>query len=480
MFVAQGAARPSFVNSVFRNNTAASGCPLTCTVEKRSDNVCDSSECLSRECGWDYRGSCCPASCVRHGALSTWGNNVCDPTCNTEACGWDGGDCCESSQCKILGGNGACDNACNNKYCGFDSGDCSTDVSSSFGGYNLAEHVGFDGHAKGGVGALLGGATATISGSRFEHNKADLGGAFYVQGCTTLRKSDAPCPYVALGETSAVTVTDSTVVGGEAERGGFIYSAIGATVGVERVSASAGKASQQGGLLWASQTTVTIKDTNVSGHAAEDGAVAYLSDSTFTMERSEAVEGQSSRAGGALVFTDGSGGTLGSTTLSNNAAPRGGAIRVVSTTSASVGPGRLDTYTGFRNAAPSLLIQSSTLKSNVAASEGGAILLEGVATRVSSVEVRASSFDLNRCDNCNGGTLYADGGAVVVRDGTSFLNSSAVNGGAMYVTSSSMELQGTLVHGSVAASRGGGLCLTSSTLNISAASLTTARGPGGT
>ena len=363
-----------------------------------------------------------------------------------------------------------CNSQCNNKYCGFDQGDCSTDVTSAWGGFNLAEHVGFDGHSKGGVGALLGGATATIRRSRFEYNTADLGGAFYVQGCTTLRASDAPCPSVSatLGDTSAITVTDSTVVGAEAERGGFVYSAIGAIVELERVRASAGRASQQGGLLWASQTTVSIKDTNVSGHVAEDGAVAYLSDSTLVMDRSEAVDGQSSRAGGALVFTDGSRGTIGNTTLSNNAALLGGAIRIVSTTSASIGSGRLDSYT--IPAPSSLLVDRSTIESNVAASEGGAILLEGSATRVSFVEVHASSFDLNRCDNCNGGTLYADGGSVHLV-GTAVLNSSAVQGGAMYVRSSTVQLQSTQVRGSNATLRGGGLALIGSTLNISDASV---------
>ena len=463
VFVAQGAASPVFVNSIFRNNTAASGCPLSCTVEKRSDNVCDSSECLSRQCGWDYRGTCCPAECD-----ALWSNGVCNPACNVEACGWDGGDCCDSSACTNLAGNGACDSACNNKYCGFDRGDCSTDVTSSWGGYDLAEHVGFDGHAKGGVGALLGGASATISGSHFEHNKADLGGAFYVQGCTTRRASDAPCPYVDLGETSSILVTDSTIVGADAERGGFIYSAIGATVDVERVRASAGRASQQGGLLWASQSTITIKDTNATRHAAEDGAFAYVSDCAFNMDRSEVLEGQSSRAGGALVFTDGSRGTIGNTTLSNNAALLGGAIRVVSSLTAAVGPGRLDTYSIA--AGPSLLLESSTIESNVATSEGGAILLEGSATRVSSIELRASSFDLNRCDSCNGGTVYANGGDVLARD-TAFLHSTAVEGGAVYARASTVQLQGAQVRSSTASLPGGGLSLFQSTLNISASSV---------
>ena len=63
----------------------------------------------------------------------------------------------------------------------------------AWGGYDLAEHAGFDGLGKGGVGAVVSGAHVTMSRCSFVSNHAALGGVFYVQGCLPERSNDAPC-----------------------------------------------------------------------------------------------------------------------------------------------------------------------------------------------------------------------------------------------------------------------------------------------
>ena len=79
----------------------------------------------------------------------SWQNGVCDSSCNTAECGYDGGDCnqlCNYNYDHNLNGNhsnttdsdvlecdiyssfdnGVCDVACNNSYCSFDKGGCVT------------------------------------------------------------------------------------------------------------------------------------------------------------------------------------------------------------------------------------------------------------------------------------------------------------------------------------------------------------------
>ena len=93
-FVAEGGAAPTFENCTFVNNTAASGCPETCTAAMRADDVCDAEDCGLRSCGWDWRGACCPAACE-----AAWADGACTGGCNTTACGYDGGDCCADADC---------------------------------------------------------------------------------------------------------------------------------------------------------------------------------------------------------------------------------------------------------------------------------------------------------------------------------------------------------------------------------------------
>ena len=53
--------------------------------------------------------------------------------------------------------------------------------------------MGFDGRSKGGVGLVIGGAHATLLQCTLEGNVAELGGAFYVQGCDESRSREALC-----------------------------------------------------------------------------------------------------------------------------------------------------------------------------------------------------------------------------------------------------------------------------------------------
>ena len=57
-----------------------------------------------------------------------WRDGVCDTGCDTQECGYDGGDCnqlCLNQTCNYnKWGNGVCDQECNNTQCDYDFGDC--------------------------------------------------------------------------------------------------------------------------------------------------------------------------------------------------------------------------------------------------------------------------------------------------------------------------------------------------------------------
>lgn len=53
------------------------------------------------------------------------GDGRCQPECASGACGFDGGDCCNTDLCKLFWlGDGVCHSECDTPACGFDGGDC--------------------------------------------------------------------------------------------------------------------------------------------------------------------------------------------------------------------------------------------------------------------------------------------------------------------------------------------------------------------
>lgn len=72
---------------------------------------------------WACYEAWCDSSMVR---LTQVGNGVCNYSCMTESCAWDGGDCVAMCGCLVgLLSDGNCDSACNTWECGYDGGDCS-------------------------------------------------------------------------------------------------------------------------------------------------------------------------------------------------------------------------------------------------------------------------------------------------------------------------------------------------------------------
>jgi len=127
---------------------------------RAGDGRCDQ-DCNTRACGYDG-GDCRvrptpppppppprPQGCGRGRAAqpnfcsTRAGNGRCDRECNTNACGFDGGDCrpapppppprpqgcgrgraANPNHCPARAGDGQCNPECNTSACGFDGGDC--------------------------------------------------------------------------------------------------------------------------------------------------------------------------------------------------------------------------------------------------------------------------------------------------------------------------------------------------------------------
>ena len=83
-----------------RVHARAGGCP-GCEDDWLNDGVCDD-ECQTQACGWDM-GDCVFANgslvtpqkerCTRSCPASWVNDGECDPACNVETCNFDGGDC---------------------------------------------------------------------------------------------------------------------------------------------------------------------------------------------------------------------------------------------------------------------------------------------------------------------------------------------------------------------------------------------------
>ena len=467
--VAQGGGRPAFEWCSFKGSKAQSGCPASCTLAMRKDDVCDFEVCGYRQCGFDKRsGSCCPTSCA-----ASAGDGTCNPACNNAECGYDRGDCCENEVfCTTSRGDGNCDSRCNNAACGYDGGDCAVDKTMMWGGYELAEHVGFDGFSKGGVGLFIGGAKGIFKNCTFENSAADLGGAFYIQGCDSSRATDAPCVSVPSGETSSLELQDCNATGASAVRGGFIYVAMRGKVTVSNLRLSGTKVEEQGGLVWSSKSDVTVTGGELAEYEAADGAALYLSDSVLKLDGTDLRNGMSGGAsgGGAIVLTDGSRGELlGNCTITNSSADHGGGIRVISTEEAEVGSGRLETYPTSK--ASTLAVDTCTLRDNSASKSGGAIDIVGSSSRKSSVMLNSVTLDSNKAIGGDGGCIAIQAGELDV-DSSEIDGSQAARGGAVFAKSSSkVRMASTKVRDSSATERGGALHASGGSVDLTAGTL---------
>ena len=395
----------------FANNSAVSGCNPACTAALLFGNAACDNECNFRQCGWDYTGQCCPASCD-----ATWADGACQTACNITACGHDGGDCCADATCAAKRGDGTCDAACNSAACGHDGGDCfanGPDGGLAWGGFDLAEHTGFDGRSKGGVGVIIGGSHVSMLNCSFDGNAADFGGAFYVQvTLPLLLLTRAPPPprnhahpflrpaithihphtriprahkiLSASQQKTHVSYYHATTLLLPAQgcdqsraRDALCSSAVTAAGETSRLtldgSTATANTATRGGLMYVAingQATLRRVDAS-SSSASEQGGLVWASHATLALDATT-VSGVSAAEGGALYLADSTLTADDTTIASCAAATRGGAI--------------------FATAAAAATLRRCALTANTAPT-GGAVLLLSSAT---------AAYGSGRLDSCRG------------------------------------------------------------------------------
>ena len=477
-FVAEDGSNPIFRTTKFANNTALSGCPVTCTIALRSDDVCDADMCGSRACGYDYKGHCCPAACADAGA-----NGICEGACSAPevaaACGYDFGDCCPESTCVNTRADGTCDAACDNAECGFDGGDCGIDAGMSWGGVDLAEQLGFDGFSKGGTGLLTGGAHVKLIDCQVEDSAADLGGAFYVQGCDASRSrgasADAPCSDELLdgGVTTELEVQGGILATSSAHRGGLIYTDINAKLKLRGASLHGARAADQGGAVWAARSTVQMSGVKLSQHEATDGGAIYLADTELTASALDASDCTATSSGGFALLADASEATFAASNFSRNAAAHGGVARLVATAQAPLASGLVGTY-AVTGVASATFDGGCVLTDNMASVAGGALAVSGLAPATGAVlkpslsledAHLANSLCLSASGACFGGAISAELATLNVV-GATLLDSNASDGGAIHASDTTLALSGLVVNRSHAATRGGVVSAVRSTMSL--------------
>jgi len=110
----------------------APNCPRNWLGDGECDPGCDSEACGhdGGDCDARSRTNAAAAQCAP-GCVESWrGDKECDEECNTARCGFDGDDCtgdCAPACAAAWLGDGVCDDECNTGTCRWDGGDCLRD-----------------------------------------------------------------------------------------------------------------------------------------------------------------------------------------------------------------------------------------------------------------------------------------------------------------------------------------------------------------
>jgi predicted outer membrane repeat protein len=209
-------------------------------------------------------------------------------------------------------------------------------------------------------------------------------------------------------------VTNGTLKGGHADKGGCIYSD-GGQIKLENVTVTGSYAKEKGGAVYVESAIVWIMDTQFNNNVCDgDGGALYLSGCDLSI-RATFEKNSCGKNGGAMYFKGGE--------------DRGGAM------------------------------SECTFKENSAGENGGAVaLIEG------GMSVMACTFDGNYVQDsgADGGAIYADDSKMVISDNNGsqsvFKNNKAPKaGGALRLDGDEYQLKETVIEYNTAKGHGGGI-----------------------
>ena len=416
------------------------------------------SENNNEACGWDA-GDCCDCACFSSdfkcgingfacvdpdsgcvdsrlvgfvncdGDLQTFSDGVCDPDNNNEACGWDGGDCCEctcdGSECLSLDGT-----ECMDPEAASEKNGCLENppvplpclpeqqkwkVENSSQAHALAEAL-------------------NCSGGAFEVEwigYIDVTEPFVVLDGTVLELTGivSTRTFIDGGGTTelftvfnaSLVISNITLVNGTSTSGGAI-AALGSNVSLSQTAFLGNTATFDGGALFvAGESTLTCDGDTVffnNSAANRGGAVRTSERSRATWTGGVSFTANRAGVGGAVDVSSRSSvvwaGDDGSIFLSNAASNKGGGVHVFDSVVKWYG--------------------NSTFEGNTAGSRGGGLYVDnGKATWVGESNIRGNTA------NSRGGGIYVSNSSISWTGAVSSFsgNIAKTYGGALYGDSSS-------------------------------------------
>ena len=304
-------------------------------------------------------------------------------------------------------------------------------------------------------------STVSVSGSHFESNTAEVGGAIFSELGSNINISN--CTFV---NNSATGCSDNSC------HGGALFIDSGCTVIAHNSIFMNNTASFGGGAIALfqgtfSDATLNVFSRNRAGRLG--GALSAYNRSRITIDNSYC-SNNSGRCGRVMYASSSSSITVGNSSFDNNeAGSRGGVMYASSSSSIAVGNSSFDNnearyYGGvmYASSSSSIAVGNSSFDNNEAGSRGGVMY----ASFSNSITVGNSSFDNNTAGN-HGGVMYASSNSSIAVGNSSFDNNEAgLNGGVMYASSSSSITVGNSSFDNNTAGNHGGVMYTSSRSSI--------------
>jgi hypothetical protein len=242
---------------------------------------------------------------------------------------------------------------------------------------------------------------------------------------------------IAQSSSGLLTLSNSTLSGNTADRGGALYSSWfeGSTILVDTTVSD--NSARVGGGIWNYGSLYLISST-VSENSADEGGGIYGAWLVNVAENSRISGNTATGAGGGILF-DGYGvGTVSGSTISYNVAGAGGAIFM------SDEIGSLDYQ--------SITIADSALFGNTAGGDGGGAVLNGGSYDGGNMVISNTTISGNSATR-GGGILHVSGDHLALENST-LAENSAAQGSALHVLTGELALSGSIV----ARGSGGAAC----------------------
>ena len=271
------------------------------------------------------------------------------------------------------------------------------------------------------------GLDVALTGSTFVENRADYGGAVYVNGGSL----------TVDGNSSFINNT-------AAQSGGAIYLVgTDSSLKVNNTVLTLNTATAYGGAVYVDAAGASFTETSFTSNSAEDGGAVHGAHGDLTFVGGTLNRNSATADGGAVYASEDDVTIRGTSFISNTAAQHGGAVY------SAKGDMRIDNGSFIYNsatadggaiydygAAHDLKVNGGTFIGNNAGNDGGAVYTDDA-----SAELNGVIFQYNTAVN-NGGAFRGNG----LVESSTFANNSAKAGGAIYAYTTLAEGQsaGTL------------------------------------